>query len=567
MSIIEKYRKELIILGVIIEIILVPLIVRNIISLKNKDNNDNNIPSENEIGKQEFGIMYRDNDTDSYKTYSGSIIDAINNKYVLNVNNSKCSDGSGATVTPSSVLSISGSTVTIKSNKTVYCTLYFDLKKLEITNANKVCDLGTSMSVEFTTSDPATEYYYSTNGKEFIKSSENIYSLQGIKDGSTQKIYAYAKSSDGTQSATKEYSFTTQKIGSTITASQIKASNPKDLSTTIQGDMYRYQAAPASADEAAKMTNWIMFGEECTNDYMNLSEENKIDKYMYRIIGITDSGEMKLIKETFIKEGSTSGFSWNDRYSVDSTSTYYCPDGKCPDWPDSELFKRLNGTSNGTLRGNGQTLDIEWTDIFVDSEKYDYLRSGDGKNGGTSASSWYNLISDHQWLYGDTNDTSALSKCNGDAMYAIESGAIDTTYYVGTSENITEETYNWKDNPILTAKIGLMYWYDYYYSYYDGADENTRGNAGAYSKLTNAWLHFRRDGYNTSTSNEWLMSRGGVSSTSNTRVGAFDVYYNGAWNGSILSNAYGVRPVFYLSSAAKILGDGTKNSPYKVIVN
>ncbi len=478
MEVINKYRKKIIVICVIIEIILVPLIVRNIISLKNKDNNDNNIPSENEIGKQEFGIMYRDNDTDSYKAYSGSIIDAINNSYELNLTNSKCSDGSGATVTPSSVLSINGSTVTIKSNKTVYCTLYFDLKK-------------------------------------------------------------------------------------SMTALELLKSKPKDLSPTIQGDMYRYQAAPASANEAAKMTNWICFG---TTE--NCGENNElIDKYMYRIIGITSSGEMKLIKETFIKEGSTSGFSWNDRYSVDSTSTYYCPDGKCPDWPESELFKRLNGTSNGKQTGNGETLDKEWTDIFVDSEQYDYLRSGDGKNGGTSASSWYNLISDHQWLYGDTKDTSALNKYNGDAMYAIESGAIDTTHYVGTKGNITSETYNWKDNPPLTAKIGLMYWYDYYYSYYDGADESTRGNAGAYSKLTNAWLHFRRDGYNTSTSCEWLMSRWGVYSTSSTSVYAFGVYYDGDWYRNYLIYTYGVRPVFYLSSTAKILGDGTKSSPYKVINN
>ncbi len=126
---IKRYRKELIIICVIIEIILLPLIVKNLISLKNKDNNDNSISSFNEVGKQEFGIMYRDTDTDSYKAYSGSIIDAINNKYVLNVNNSKCSDGANANVIPSSVLSINGSIVTIKSNKTVYCTLYFDKKK------------------------------------------------------------------------------------------------------------------------------------------------------------------------------------------------------------------------------------------------------------------------------------------------------------------------------------------------------------------------------------------------------------------------------------------------------
>ena len=126
MEIINKHRKELIILGVIIEIILVPFIFKNIISLKNKNNDDNSISSINEIRKQKFGIMYRDSYADSYKEYNGSIMDAINAGYVLNIASSKCNDGSGATVEPSSVLSINGSMVTIKSNKTVYCTLYFD---------------------------------------------------------------------------------------------------------------------------------------------------------------------------------------------------------------------------------------------------------------------------------------------------------------------------------------------------------------------------------------------------------------------------------------------------------
>ena len=128
MEVINKYRKELIILGVIIELILVPFIFKNIISLKNKNNDDNSISSINEIRKQKFGIMYRDSYADSYKEYNGSIMDALNAGYVLNIASSKCNDGSGATVEPSSVLSINGSMVTIKSNKTIYCTLYFESK-------------------------------------------------------------------------------------------------------------------------------------------------------------------------------------------------------------------------------------------------------------------------------------------------------------------------------------------------------------------------------------------------------------------------------------------------------
>ncbi len=479
MEVINKYRKELIVLGVIIEIILVPLIVRNLISLKSKSSNDNNIPIMNEIWKQEFGIMVPNEDGTSYENYDGSIFDAINNGYVLNIEQSECNDGNNSPIEDlTNVLSINGDIVSIKTDKTIYCTLYFDLVK-------------------------------------------------------------------------------------GMTSLELLESKPKDLSPTIQGDMYRYQAAPADADEAAQMTNWICFGttENCG------ANNDLIDKYMYRIIGITPDGEMKLIKETFIKEGSTVDFAWNDRYNVDPSNTYYCPAGKCPDWPDSELFKRINGTSNGTQTGSGSALGKEWTDIFVDSEKYDYLRSGDEINGETTASTWYNLISDHQWLYGDTNDTGALNKYNGDAMYAIESGAIDTTHYVGTSGNIKSETYNWKDNPTLTAKIGLMYWYDYYYSYYDGADENTRGNAGSSWKLHNTWLYFNKDGLNSRASYEWLMTRRGVYGGTSTVVRAYRFSEYDGWSDYGLGYIFSVRPVFYLSSTAKILGDGTKSSPYKVINN
>ena len=325
-----------------------------------------------------------------------------------------------------------------------------------------------------------------------------------------------------------------------------------NLSTDLQGGMYRYQGTD-------NVPNWICFGtrnaDECKSD------PDGIDKYMYRIIGITEEGQMYLIKETFLKEGSGTSFTWNDKYSVDSSSSYYCDNGLCPEWNTSLLFKRINGTSNGTTQGTGTTSDKADTDIFVDSAQYDYLKSGDS-NGGGSASEWYNLIANHEWLYGDTNESSAASKYNGDAMYAIEHGDKETTHYVGTKGNITQETYTWSQK--VTAKISLMYLHDYYYGYYDGSSEDSRGNAGSYSKLASSWLFFKKDGYNSSPSYEWLSTRWGVASTSYTYVTARSVYNNGDLGTyDRLHYAYGVRPVFYLESSAKISsGEGTKDSPF-----
>ena len=77
------------------------------------------------------------------------------------------------------------------------------------------------------------------------------------------------------------------------------------LSKDLQGGMYRYQASFPNSD-SSEMTNWICFG---TKDESEC--KSNIDKYMYRIIGITEDGQMYLIKETFIKEGSATGFAWN----------------------------------------------------------------------------------------------------------------------------------------------------------------------------------------------------------------------------------------------------------------
>ena len=339
----------------------------------------------------------------------------------------------------------------------------------------------------------------------------------------------------------------------------------KYLSEDPQGGMYRYQVAPSSSSDAANMTNWICFG---TKDQSAC--KNDIDKYMYRIIGITKEGQMYLIKETFLKEGSATGFAWNDEYTIrssDGTGTY-CPNGKCPEWNEADLFQRINGKANGTKSGNGDANDgvDNDTDIFVDSTQYDYLKSGD-ENGTKDGigNEWYQLIADHDWMYGDTitgyNDANTY---NGDKMYAIETGAEggETQHYIGTyytsssNNDIKLETYRWPSKNKVTAKISLMYIHDYIYAY-------PAGIPGSYSSAKNSWIFFQKDGYNSSPTYEWLSTRWGVYSTSSNGVRARYVYDDGAVSNYYLALAYGARPVFYLASQAKIVdGDGTKASPY-----
>ncbi len=346
---------------------------------------------------------------------------------------------------------------------------------------------------------------------------------------------------------------------------QLRADDSKGyLSEDLQGGMYRYQAAPADENESAQMTNWICFG--TTNKEQCINEETGIDKYMYRIIGITEEGQMYLVKETFVKEESVTGFSWDDVYQISGFDGNSCDNGICPEWNTADLFERINGTANGTKAGKGDNDDKvdNDTDIFVDSAQYEYLKSGDS-NGGESPSEWYNLIADHEWMYGDTNVTTSTVIYNGKNMYDIGTGQTETTHYAQNPEGSTtveQQPYTWSEK--VKAKISLMYMHDVAYAYYDGTQENTRGNPGSYTNVAKSWIFHQKDGYNTSPTYEWLSTRWGVVDAGGVSVDARYVNYEGGLGCATFLNGGGVRPVFYLSSDVKIKEgtDGTKENPY-----
>ena len=406
-----------------------------------------------------------------------------------------------------------------------------------------------------------------TNPENHVKDNEYDNSTQGQNFESVISLIA-----DGTTSER------TEQIKSTIDLLREKDSQ-EYLSEKLQGGMYRYQAAPADETEAAKMTNWIVFGtnkncekdaeNNCTN-IENMSYDDYVDKYMYRIIGITEEDQLYLIKETFIKEDETLEFKWNGDYHVKHDYDDYCRDEICPYWNGSLLFKRINGINNGTLEGAGDPedrYDETWTDIFVDNSEYDYLKSGDSINGtkDNKGSEWYQLIANHDWTYGDTADYSIVYSYNGDAIYDIEHGNRATIHYIRKNKIKTQEPYTWDQK--VSSKISLMYIHDYYYSYYDGLNEESRGNSQNYSTLKNSWIYFQKDGYNiSSVKGEWLSTRSGLEDDENIPWAVFAFAVDDSSNQISLrglTSKLGSRPVFYLSSDAKIVsGDGTKSSPY-----
>ena len=242
----------------------------------------------------------------------------------------------------------------------------------------------------------------------------------------------------------------------------------------------------------------------------------------------------------------------NTASRIDSGSgVNYCSGGVCPEWNEADLFKRINGTANGTTSGNGSSTHAD-TDIFVDSSQYDYLKSGDenGTNDGIG-NEWYQLIEDHNWMYGDTiTGYSDSATYNGNTMYKIEIGQTSTTHYTSS----TTETYTWSKS--IPAKISLMYIHDYIYAY-------PAGIPGSNSNAENSWIFFQKDGYNSSRYEEWFSTRWGLNTVGVSIVFARIVNFGGEISRERLNDSESVRPVFYLSSKVKINeGDGTKNSPF-----
>ena len=106
-------------LVVIIFILFTMLVTINLYKAKHKDN----ILINNRNTKQFAVYIKNDNDYVEYKDNNRLFPD----NYVLNITKSNCKGIDNKPITPvTNVLSSDGRTVQVKSNKTVYCTLYFE---------------------------------------------------------------------------------------------------------------------------------------------------------------------------------------------------------------------------------------------------------------------------------------------------------------------------------------------------------------------------------------------------------------------------------------------------------
>ncbi len=319
----------------------------------------------------------------------------------------------------------------------------------------------------------------------------------------------------------------------------LRANDPNGvLSKELVGGLYRYQGVGVSpaVDTTHKLVdnNYICFGTNSEDEC-----KNNPDKYMYRIIGVTDKEQLYLIKMKGVEEGENKKFAWNLKYLSPDC------DGTACEWPNVDIYIKLNGTAS-----NGNP-------IFINNPNYEYMQEGN---------IWFDLIENHNWMYGDIDFNVSTTLLDGETIYGVKnSGLILYDIETGVKPTQTYDPlqkkyvkYQWSKDRKITAKVGLMYVHDYYLAY-----DNIRNWRDNYDK--NNWLLFVNNEDTTGLGSEWLISRRGTGSDGTFWAWNVDATgYQG--NYYINSNSRAVRPTFYLSSTINVNGGtGSRSNPYMIV--
>ncbi len=296
----------------------------------------------------------------------------------------------------------------------------------------------------------------------------------------------------------------------------------ENLSDEIKGGMFRYQGQAVDVDN-----NYICFGtsdkDTCVSD---------TDHYMYRIIGIEESGRIKVIK----KEALNETYQWYTDYDTDI------------DFPESKIYEAISKAG------------------FLENKKY----VPDG---------WEEKIVNKKWLYGDILNNSTLGVNQiGEELYLVETGKKDTEWYNLANQNdngairhivdggpyrgkeiyYTDEKGNWTET--VESKVSLIYLHDYYLSV--GNSVNCYNNENNnFNICRSGWMHLSQNDSKAPYEHEWTMSKGGFS--------AWFGYFRGTYVNSLgytdpmeLNSSLSVRPTFYIIDNINLSGLGTIDNPY-----
>ena len=331
-------------------------------------------------------------------------------------------------------------TITLKTNKSDKCYVYFDKYINPVVNNVTVIDTSTSsISVSVNASggtNSVATYYYSINNGEFTSSTSNTYTFSGLNKETTYTIKVYVKDTNGIDSSVFTINAETENI--VLLADYIKGlytsqgSNgiyyhTSSLANSAEDNSYRYAGANPN--------NYVCFGSDaatCTSDNL------------YRIIGVFDD-EVKLIKST-----SIGNYEWAIDWKVGNT------------WSKSDIRTTLNTTYYNTLSSawqnkiaihtwkvggmlsNAANTAKQYYDVEVgsssssttDSVKIGLMYVSDygyavSNNYWTTALYNYNDITlrSNNWLYSDSSELTITINSNS-------SGFVPSVFFVHYSGNV-----------------------------------------------------------------------------------------------------------------------------------
>ena len=466
------------------------------------------------INKNNMLSMMLETDANS-KTY----IQSTDNKwptngYVFNEQMSKCEQGSKLKWDDAN------KKVIMEGNVSDKCYVFFDKYNPIKINSYTITPNGNKISISISATSGTgtiTKYFYSKDdGASYVESTSNTYTFTNLAKG-TYKIKAYVLDSNNkiSEVISKNIEITSMSLSEYIMSQYTGTQGENgiyyhdaNLTNGAGDNSYRYAGA------SDQVNNYVCFGSNVTPCPAN---------NLYRIIGVFGD-RVKLIKSDY------------------ATSALLGADG------DYSKMYTANNWDNSNYKGNNlaNVAAYYWNKSNQNTWSLSNLNKTNlNKNFITNiGADWAAKIAETTW------------KVGGNTWANIGTQPAKTAYQ---NEIVNPVTTNSQDSKTeYSAKIGLMYVSDYMYAApqdkwtlvgYNGSDASKDYRAATSVN----WMYMGLI--------EWTISR-----IADGSGGAFIVFNSGGVNSDFVgNNAYGVRPVFNLSSSVKFsLGDGTSSNPIRL---
>ena len=547
------------------------------LSVKSYGNKDiTEIKEENKVNKEMFS-MYVENKDGEYEEYTDSEYYPIGLKYYFNEERSNCTDNKGKVV--NDVISYNNNKITVSSNKTLFCYLYFDLDK--VAPQTFTFYLGGNTNPEYITSTSTTVYLSWTDND--IES----YCINTENNSSTCNWVSTTGNS-----VTPSYTISTQ--GSNTRYAFIRDA-AENISPVVSDSVFLDTVSPvitSASDSGAGTANVIVTetGSGVTHVCVNTSSSSTTGCTWDEVSGttftsttaVTATGNYYIhVKDKAGNIGHrTSAISIAKPVpSLYTLCSSYTNMGTC--MSSKYGSSKLKEIANISTAEYGDMYRYQGTDDVVDNnyicfgttdkstctsnlEVYMYRIIGVDSSGKLklikqkqmSALPWHSSNSDIAWsassIYLAINGSSFLTNTTyvpsgWDSKIALVNWKYGRLAYSIVNMYSGDDSYDAEINlgNSTSAKIGLGYPSDYLYAYIGG-------NPGANNALKNVWMLW--DG---GVMKEWMIVKNGTTSAYhiNPTYGTIASYS--------LTTSNNFRVFFYLESSIKITsGTGTSTDPY-----